>query len=65
MIALLTPIFEQPSPPKHTPSLLARICVWYRPARYERPMPTRAILDLVDRVRGVEAQLARLKAERP
>ena len=65
MIAFLTPIFEPKSRPNQTPSLLARLCVWYRPSRYERPTPTRAILDVVDRVRGAEAQLERLKAERP
>ena len=60
MISFMTPIVVGRSP---APSWLARLWLRYHPGRVELPTPTIRILEIVDRVRGVESQLARLKVE--
>jgi hypothetical protein len=62
MIQFLTPaILMDTPPPRERHSFWAR---WWRrrnPARIHARTPTTEILDIIDRVRGAEAQLQRLK----
>lgn len=65
MINFLTPVLADKKAPDPQVSLWARL--WQR--SYQDPLadhsvPTRKILDVIERVRGAEAHLAQLQAER-